>query len=137
MIFIKEFYLMNTIGIVLFVLSFFFNCFLNPGIVEKETWNSKKIKESYQDLSRFKCCEKCDICVPKFMKTQHCDSCGLCIENSSHHSFIFEKCIGKYNFFIFFSFVLFAIMYVTRTALLFLIIIYIKICSNFKQLCLF
>ena len=70
------------------------------------------------------------------MKTQHCDSCGLCIENSSHHSFIFEKCIGKYNFFIFFSFVLLAIMYVTRTALLFLIIIYSKICSNFKQLCL-
>ena len=128
---------MNAIVIVFLILSFFFNCFLNPGIIEKEIWNAKKIKESYQDLSRFQCCEKCEICVPKFMKSKHCDSCGLCVENCSHHSFIFGKCIGKNNFFIYYSFILLIIMFALRSLILILLIIYAEICSHFRALCLF
>ena len=97
--------------ITFFIISFFFTCFSNPGIVEKEKWDEKIIKEKYNDFTRFKYCKKCHIFVPKFFKSQHCNVCGICVEKQSHHSFIFSKCIGKYNLFFYHLFLFLFLVY--------------------------
>ena len=127
----------NIICIIVILLSFFFTCFSNPGIISKEIWNEKKITEKYKDLSRFNRCKICHIYTPKFMRSEHCDNCGLCIEKQIHHCFIFGKCVGKKNFFAYFSFVLFFIIYWCRTFVLILFAIYIKYFSIYKYFNLF
>ena len=79
-------------------------------------------------------CQKCHIYIPKFMHSEHCDNCGFCFENQSNHSFIFSKCIGKYNHFIYISFLSLFIVYVTRTLLLILIVIVYKLIMAIRSL---
>ena len=106
--------IIHTIILFFLIISFFITCFSNPGIVLKEKWDEKIIKEKYNDFTRFKYCKKCHIFVPKFFKTQHCNVCGICVEKQSHHSFIFSKYIGKYNLFFYLLFVFLFLVYAVR-----------------------
>ena len=126
--------IIHTIILFFLIISFFITCFSNPGIVVKKKFHEKKIKEKYSDLTMFVYCQKCHIYIPKFMHSEHCDSCGICFENQSHHSFIFSKCIGKYNHFIYISFLSLFIVYVTRTLLLILIVTVYKLIMAIRSL---
>ena len=68
------------------------------------------------------------------MKYEHCDHCGICIEDRHHHSFIFSKCIGKYNHFIYISFLGLFIAYVARTLFLILIVTVYKLIMAIRSL---
>ena len=94
-----------TIVDIISVLSFFFVCFANPGIINDKKYSEKELKEKYKVLRRFNCCQICHICVPETIKIGHCEYCGRCIIEQNHHSFIFGKCIGKYTFFVYFIFI--------------------------------
>ena len=80
-------------------MSFLFVCLANPGIIDDKEYSEVKMKEKYKILRRFKSCKKCNIIVPETINFEHCQNCRRCIINPSHHSMIFDKCIGKYNFF--------------------------------------
>ena len=50
-----------TIVDIISVLSFFFVCFANPGIINDKKYSEKEIKEKYKVLRRFNCCQICHI----------------------------------------------------------------------------
>ena len=115
---------MDKISLSSLIILFFLTSFLNPGIVQKENFSEKKIREEYQDLSRFKYCKQCHICVPKHLKYEHCNTCGICIQQKNHHDYIIGKCVGKYTCLIYFVFVLLLFFYLFRLALLIAIIFF-------------
>ena len=88
------------------LISFLFVCFANPGIIDIKKYFVDDINEKYQGLDRFRCCIKCNIYLPEPIKYEHCQHCGRCIFDKSHHSSIFGKCIGKYNYYSYYIFIL-------------------------------
>ena len=88
------------------LISFLFICFANPGIIDIKKYFVDDINEKYQGLDRFRCCIKCNIYLPEPIKYEHCQHCGRCIFDKSHHSSIFGKCIGKYNYYSYYIFIL-------------------------------
>ena len=111
-----------TIVDIISMLSFFFVCFANPGIINDKKYSEKEIKEKYKVLRRFNCCQICHICVPETIKIGHCEYCGRCIIEQNHHSFIFGKCIGKYTFFVYFIFIFSEIIIVCRILISFVLL---------------
>ena len=116
---IITFYLLNYAWNYISLISFLFICLANPGIIDDKEYSEVKMKEKYKILRRFKSCKKCNIIVPETINFEHCQNCRRCIINPSHHSMIFDKCIGKYNFFNFIICLMSQILIISR------IIIYI------------
>ena len=52
---------MNRFLLFFLIIFFLIDIFLNPGIIEKEKFSEKRIKDEYKDLSRFKNCKNCNI----------------------------------------------------------------------------
>ena len=96
---ITSYYLLNYAWNYISLISFFFVCLANPGIIDIKEYSETKIKEKYKILRRFTSCKKCNIIVPETIKFEHCEDCKRCIMNQTHHSIIFGKCIGKNTFF--------------------------------------
>ena len=73
--------------------SFTLTFLLNPGLATFETppipkrGKNKKRKKAY--------CETCNI--DKWDGVQHCNHCGVCIQDMDHHCPWSSKCIGKGN----------------------------------------
>ena len=86
------------------IISFILINFFNPGIIDKEIFHKNEHTQQIIDLKNNNVCEKCNIIVPKKLKFQHCDNCGICIKEINHHSFILNKCIGKYTIYFYFYF---------------------------------
>lgn len=114
---------MNRFLLFFLIIFFLIDIFLNPGIIEKEKFSEKRIKDEYKDLSRFKNCKNCNIYVPKYLKPNHCEFCGICIENKNHHDFIIGKCVGKNTCLIHFLCLILFIFYLLRTCFLLLFIL--------------
>ena len=99
--------------------SFLIVCFGNPGIIIDKQYSEEEIKKKYKDLNRFIFCKKCHMCIPRILKPQHCDFCGICIESHNHHSFIFGKCVGKYTYVFYLIFILFSTLTTVKILLVF------------------
>jgi hypothetical protein len=70
---------------------------INPGI-EMRTVRDEDIEPDEPD-------NFCSICeVYKSNKTEHCDDCGVCIQEYDHHCPWTGKCIGRGNINFFYSF---------------------------------
>ena len=68
---------------------------INPGIINKKNYPSGEIKN--MDISKYKFCNKCNIYIPKDLKTLHCRICKVCVIERFHHDSFFGKCSGIYT----------------------------------------
>jgi len=93
-------FLKNIILIILIV-SFIISIILyliNPGI----------IYQSYiKNIQNTLYCKICDIKYDKSLNGKHCQICNVCISGFDHHCNSIGKCIGRYNFIIFYIVILF------------------------------
>ncbi|KAK8810660.1 hypothetical protein WA158_007235 [Blastocystis sp. Blastoise] len=92
----KQYYAVYIIiGIFLLTfISFTLTSFSNPGIAP-----IGKLIDYQNQLYSY--CRKCKIVRP--MGCLHCDDCQACVYQVDHHCFWMGKCIGKNNFFFFYS----------------------------------
>ena len=56
-------------------------------------------KKSVQEYSY---CSKCNVYYNPYDKVDHCDSCGVCVSQMDHHSYLLGKCIANGNTFIYY-----------------------------------
>ena len=76
------------------VFYFFDRCALiNPGIIQ-----NKKM-----DTDNFGYCSICQVYYNPNQNVEHCDMCGICVENIDHHCIWVGKCVGKNNKFSFYA----------------------------------
>ena len=67
---------------------------LNPGIpIEKKHYDIKDLNNNYKQ------CKICNCIYYKedFKNVNHCEICGICVEECEHHCNFATKCIGKNN----------------------------------------
>ena len=77
------------------IITFILDLIINPGLIDKKKYSAKGLEIKDMDFSRYKYCDKCDIYVPKYLETQHCMRCKICVIESHHHDPVFGKCVGK------------------------------------------
>ena len=90
------------------ILSGLLSCFIvmfgNPGF-SLETWRQLKFRKEgkrYEDyLNCVNICRHCRVPYPG-RRLEHCDLCGLCVEDLDHHCVFFGKCIAKKNIIFFY-----------------------------------
>ena len=71
---------------------------INPGIIYSDKNNTNEEKNY---------CPFCQFLYPNNnKKMRHCNICGVCVCRLDHHCGVVGKCVGKYNTFIFITFVL-------------------------------
>lgn len=71
---------------------------INPGIVYSDGDIQNENEKIY--------CPACQFFYPKNnKKMRHCHICRVCISKMDHHCGVVGKCVGKYNLFIFITFV--------------------------------
>ena len=115
------------------IISFILINFFNPGIIDKEIFHKNEHTQQIIDLKKNNVCEKCNIIVPKKLKFQHCDDCGICIKEINHHSFILNKCIGKYTIYFYFYFMFCSFFCAIIDTFSFVITIIFKILKKFLE----
>ncbi len=72
--------------------------FVNPGTVFSSPNIADYINKRY--------CGSCSFYYPNFGKEViHCEDCGVCLLGHDHHCAVFGKCVAKYNYWCFNSFV--------------------------------
>jgi palmitoyltransferase len=79
-------------------------CFSNPGImINKEYKDLLDIVEKGEEADNF-----CPYCLVKHKyRSKHCLVCENCIEEFDHHCFWVGNCIGKNNYTLFFTFLIY------------------------------
>lgn len=97
----------RDVGVCLALLEYFAflgTCLINPGLVGKEYWlenfDMKKTPVQYYQI-----CRRCRVVIDLNKKTEHCESCDVCVEGNDHHCPWTSKCIGKNNLRLFHLFV--------------------------------
>jgi len=88
----------------IFITSYLCTILINPGIPGREYY-TKNILNKNIDKTQWVKCSKCNIVIPKNLKSLHCDDCNACIIGYDHHCPWTGKCIGKYNLKYFYIFV--------------------------------
>ena len=82
------------INLIIFQLSYTYTFIINPGYPKNDI--GRKNGEP-KDLFNF--CRECKFYVYKNRNVNHCFDCGICIEGYDHHCPWTSKCIGSYNLF--------------------------------------
>ena len=82
------------INLLIFQLSYTYTFIINPGYPKNDI--GRKNGEP-KDLFNF--CRECKFYVYKNRNVNHCYDCGICIEGYDHHCPWTSKCIGSYNLF--------------------------------------
>ena len=79
----------------------------NPGkMVNNEYKNLLDLVESGQEAEEF-----CPFCLVKNkFRSKHCLICQICVDEFDHHCFWVGNCIGKNNYTLFFSFLIFILL---------------------------
>lgn len=81
-------------------------------VVTDNNNNSTKFKEAKRkDESRRYFCSVCNISKAYGSKTLHCHYCDICIDEFDHHCPFTGKCIGKYNIYPFWAFIILSLSY--------------------------
>ena len=114
---------LETFFFLSFLISYLMTILINPGIPTRKYFiaNFGPINNKNTNLIK---CSKCNIIVPKSFNITHCDDCQVCVMNYDHHCPWTGKCIGKYNLFPFYWFLISLISYIFMcffTLLMFLI----------------
>ena len=101
------------------IITFIIAFLLNPGIPNREYYKRKFEKEYKGDFSKLIYCDKCNITIPKTLNVGHCIYCNICIQNYDHHCPWIGKCIGKYNRFPFYFFLICILFYIISSIITF------------------
>lgn len=98
----------RILGAILYLTGFIFFliCSLtNPGIITNENSKIHELSSPYDGIMFEKrICSTCNIQKPA--RSKHCKFCSFCVARFDHHCFVFNNCIGAYNFIYFFFFLL-------------------------------
>ena len=97
---------------------------MNPGIPGKEHYKNEYYKNYKGNYKLLQMCHKCNIILLKSSKGGHCVLCNICIMRYDHHCVWIGKCVGKYNFVLFFFFIAFASLFFLNGILVF--VLYLK-----------
>ena len=82
------------LGYIFFAVCYILLMVVNPGIpCEKKHYDINDLIYNYKQ------CKICNCIYHKddFKNVNHCQDCGICIENYEHHYNFATKCIGKNN----------------------------------------
>ena len=85
------------------IITFSLSLIINPGIIDQKKYSAHGLDKKDMDFSRYKYCDKCEIYVPKYLQTQHCRLCKICVIESHHHNPVFGKCVGKNTILLFYA----------------------------------
>ena len=102
-----------------YITSFIILVLMNPGIPGKDHYKLEYFKKYRGDYKLLHICKKCNILLLKNLKSSHCALCNICIMKYDHHCPWIGKCIGKYNFILFYFFLLFASLFFLNGMVLF------------------
>jgi len=83
-----------VLGYISFSVCYILLMVLNPGIpIEKKHYDINDLNNNYRQ------CKICNCIYYKedFKKVNHCEICGICVEECEHHCNFATKCIGKNN----------------------------------------
>ena len=83
-----------VLGYLFFAICYILLMVVNPGIpIEKKHYDINDLNYNYMQ------CQKCNCIYHKddFKNVNHCEDCGICIENYEHHYNFATKCIGRNN----------------------------------------
>ena len=85
------------------MISYLTTMLINPGIPERKYY-SEYIKNKNIINDDWRCCQKCNILVPKEYNITHCYDCDICVREQDHHCPWTGKCIAKNNLKVFYIF---------------------------------
>ena len=92
---------------------------MNPGIPGKDHYKYEFIQKYNGEINRLQKCSKCNIVIHKSLKVSHCEMCEICIMRYDHHCPWIGKCVGKYNFILFYFFLIFASLFLLNGIIVF------------------
>ena len=104
-----------------YITSFLILFVANPGIPGRNHFKEEYFKNYKGKLSLLQLCGKCNILMPKEYKCGHCGYCNICIIGYDHHCPWVGKCIGKYNFIIFYFFLILLTIFLLNGMVLFVL----------------
>ena len=99
----KFFYIYISVMIFMYVLYFILS-FSNPG----KMYSLIKVKPLYlvengEDISSY-----CPYCwIKKNFNSKHCLVCNICVDGFDHHCFWVNNCVGKKNYYLFLTFLIY------------------------------
>ena len=93
---------------------------INPGIPKREYYKKRIEKEYKGDYKKLKCCDKCNIIIPKNFRVAHCNYCNICIQEYDHHCPWIGKCVAKYTKIPFYFFILGILFYIFSSIVTFI-----------------
>ena len=93
---------------------------INPGIPKREYYKKRIEKEYKGDYKKLKCCDKCNIIIPKNFRVAHCNYCNICIQEYDHHCPWIGKCVAKYTKIPFYFFILGILFYIFSSLVTFI-----------------
>ena len=93
---------------------------INPGIPKREYYKKRIEKEYKGDYKKLKCCDKCNIIIPKNFRVAHCNFCNICIQEYDHHCPWIGKCVAKYTKIPFYFFILGILFYIFSSLVTFI-----------------
>ena len=62
----------------IFIVSYIYTAFSNPGIPKKNLWINKNVV--YNNIRNFRICPSCQVIMNIDENTSHCDDCDICVE---------------------------------------------------------
>jgi hypothetical protein len=125
----RLFILANKILFSGYISNYLFLLLVNPGIPGKENYQDIFINNYKGNLKLLQRCDECKIVIHKNSKSKHCAYCNICILRYDHHCPWIGKCVGKYNFIIFYLFLILLLLFILNGLIIF--ILYLK---NFKNI---
>ena len=111
--------LLQKIFFSLYFSSFIILLLMNPGIPGRNHFQYEYFKKFKEKANLLQRCDICKILILKTEKSGHCAFCNICVMRYDHHCPWIGKCIGKYNFIIFYLFLIFLSLSLINGILLF------------------
>jgi hypothetical protein len=112
--------LIEKIAFFTHIITFLIPFLINPGIPKRGYYTKKFEKEYKGDFKQLIKCDKCNIIIPKKLKTGHCIYCNICIKGYDHHCAWIGKCVGKYTKIPFYFFLFGILFYLVSTIVTFI-----------------
>ena len=106
---------------------------LNPGIPTPEHFNKIILNQKNYNKNDYLYCDVCNIIIKATDGVEHCDECGICMNEYDHHCYWTGKCIAKNNSWVFVSFWLGVLIYIVWYFMIIIVWLILKMIEYKKK----